>query len=299
MYKILIYADMCCAPDCLWARGGQRQRIIGGRVWPIANATWQAMIWDGQPRQAIGHVICGAIVIRKRFVLTAAHCVQHITAAGRKTGRYLVKVGKQRALKVDAGEQVRRIDGIYIHHLYNNVTLEHDIALLQLNASLNLKANLTARITLPEQESPDICLEEPHGSVLVTGWGRKSPLHQVGTRKLRGVILPVISSSLCQQAFPQWPVTRGMVCAGFGRGEKEPCHGDSGGPAAAYSPKRQQWVLVGVISWGGERCAQPDRYSVLTRVSSYVKWMNDTINKAKAQSTPTKLKGQELACVCK
>ena len=174
------------------------------------------MIWDEQPKHQKANVICGAIVIRPGFVLTAAHCVARLKKADLESGRFLIKVGKQRALKVDPGEQVRRIANIILHRQYNNLTLEHDIAIVQLNQSLLFNSNTTLPIRLADSQSSDLCLEEPRGSALFTGWGRKSPLLQTGTRKLRGVILPIVSQTVCQSAFPSWPVTEGMLCAGFG-----------------------------------------------------------------------------------
>ena len=261
------------SPDCQWARSGQRGRIFGGRVWPKSQAAWQAMIWDNFPRIKGSFVRCGAIVLHKRYVLTAAHCVDGITEENLQNQRFVVKTGKQRAYRVDPGEQTRAISSIAIHRQFNNLTFENDIAVLYLDRALRLELNNTSTIRLPDIDSSDFCLEQQGSSGVLTGWGRVSPLRSA--RTLRGVLLPVINTTVCRQAYPGWPVTRGMFCAGYGLGQKDACHGDSGGPVAAYSIKRREWVLIGIISWGSERCAQPDKYTVSTRVSHYIEWINN------------------------
>ena len=254
---------------------GQMGRIVGGQVWPIANAAWQAMIWDEQPLIPGQFLHCGAVILRERIVLTAAHCVNGITEGHLRSQRFVVKTGKQRPYQADPGEQTRRIASIAIHHRYNRLTYEHDIAVLYLDSALQYDVNTTSKIRLPEAESSDVCLEQPGISALFTGWGRVSPLRSA--RTLRGVRLPLINTTVCRHAYPRWRVTAGMFCAGFGLGQRDTCHGDSGGPVAAYNQKRREWVLIGIISWGSKVCAQPDKYAVNTRVSRYIKWINHAI----------------------
>ena len=260
-------------PDCQWARSGQRERIFGGRVWPKSKAAWQAMIWDKSPRTAGQFLRCGAIVIRKRYILTAAHCVDGISEEDLRSQRFVVKTGKQRAYRVDPGEQTRAISRIATHHRYNRLTFENDIAVLYLDRALRLELNNTLKVRLPDNNSSDVCLEQQGSSALFTGWGRVSPLRSA--RTLRGVRLPLINTTVCRRAYPSWPVTRGMFCAGYGLGQRDACHGDSGGPVTAYNQERRDWVLIGIISWGSEVCAQPNKYTVSTRVSQYIQWINN------------------------
>ena len=52
------------------------------------------------------------------------------------------------------------------------------------------------------------------------------------------------------------------------------CRGDSGGPIACRSNSDDKWVLIGATSFGPKNCSSRALYSVYTRVSSYVYWIN-------------------------
>ena len=49
--------------------------------------------------------------------------------------------------------------------------------------------------------------------------------------------------------------------------------GDSGGPLACKD-QQDTWTAIGINSFGFDYCAQ----SVVTRVSTYVNWIFETIN---------------------
>uniref|UniRef100_A0A670JGL2 Peptidase S1 domain-containing protein n=1 Tax=Podarcis muralis TaxID=64176 RepID=A0A670JGL2_PODMU len=76
----------------------------------------------------------------------------------------------------------------------------------------------------------------------------------------------IISSETCSASYPN-SITNGMVCAGVPEGGVDSCQGDSGGPLVC----NQQ--LEGIVSWGLEKCAQPNRPGVYSRVCKYVNWI--------------------------
>lgn len=61
-----------------------------------------------------------------------------------------------------------------------------------------------------------------------------------------------------------------MLCAGWRNGERDACHGDSGGPLLAKIKGR--WYVLGVVSTG-IGCARPLLPGLYSRVSSYSKWI--------------------------
>ena len=65
-----------------------------------------------------------------------------------------------------------------------------------------------------------------------------------------------------------------MLCAGWRNGERDACHGDSGGPAMAKIKGR--WYVLGVVSTG-IGCARPLLPGLYSRVSSYSRWIEENI----------------------
>ena len=105
-----------------------------------------------------------------------------------------------------------------IFYLVNN-----DIALIKLKNSVTCedKKIEVACITTNEPSEDEKCT--------VTGWGTlKSNGNQ--PKKLMKVDVPIISRSQCNEN--QWyggDITNNMICAGYTKGKKDSCQGDSGG----------------------------------------------------------------------
>lgn len=89
--------------------------------------------------------------------------------------------------------------------------------------------------------------------------------------------MPIVSISHCKDrnTFNHHKVNDRMICAGYNDGFTftSGCHGDSGGPLACERPDKT-WVLHGVVSWGSPQCNGLERYTVFSRVSKYVDWIN-------------------------
>ncbi|KAI2796867.1 peptidase S1 [Blomia tropicalis] len=69
----------------------------------------------------------------------------------------------------------------------------------------------------------------------------------------------------CQKIYEN-DVTINQFCAM--KDGVDACTGDAGGPAASNK------VLLGIISWGGEECAQQGKPGVYTNVGQFVDWIN-------------------------
>lgn len=83
-------------------------RIVGGRVTSIQNWPWQVGLQS--PRN--GAIFCGASLINKEWVITAAHCIADFT--GRRSG--CVDPDLRRRFKVVLGESdLKKREG---HEIY-------------------------------------------------------------------------------------------------------------------------------------------------------------------------------------
>ena len=88
--------------------------------------------------------------------------------------------------------------------------------------------------------------------------------------ELQFVDVPILSDSVCQQAYGNIP-TNLQVCAGVSQGGKDSCQGDSGGPLVQFANGRAE--IVGIVSYG-IGCAQAEYPGVYTRITPYVSWIN-------------------------
>ena len=120
-----------------------------------------------------------------------------------------------------------------------------------------------------------------------TGWGDKKqrlPKLAKVLKRMRQADVPVVNQTKCKKANKKYVVTDNMFCAGYFNGTHgDACQGDSGGPLAienslSLDVANERWVLAGVISWG-RGCGGMGTYGVYTRVSMFVRWINNQINK--------------------
>ncbi|KAI9907625.1 hypothetical protein PsorP6_004509 [Peronosclerospora sorghi] len=157
------------------------------------------------------------------------------------------------------GELVSIVQG-YKHPRYNKRTHVYDVGLLKLETPVRPKL-----ATLPSADGSN---EEVGTMVTVLGWApiKKSTF----TFKLQHATVPIISHDQCSKFRPyKHRLTEGMLCAGDGKG-KGSCRGDAGGPLIVDD------VLVGFVSWAGDKCGQEP--GVYSRVSSVLDYIEDIVN---------------------
>ncbi|KAK2513759.1 kallikrein-13 [Columba livia] len=82
------------------------------------------------------------------------------------------------------------------------------------------------------------------------------------------VNVTIFSTAQCRQFYPG-SITDNMLCAGSVQGGRDSCQGDSGGPLVCNR------TLQGIVSWGMERCGQPKRPGVYTKVCRYYQWIQN------------------------
>ncbi|XP_071053753.1 serine protease grass-like [Onthophagus taurus] len=249
-------------------------RITNGDRADLLEFPWQAAL-KYVSKKAIPYS-CGASLINKRYVLTAAHCITP-NLIGVRLGEYdfLTPVdcvtirGVTTCAPPHQDFDVTKADAT-IHPSYQIATLGFDIALIRLrkDAVFN-KAVKPVCLPITESLTP-----KSLKNLLVVGWGRTE--YGRPSSVLLKAAVPYEENNVC---IKQVPVTifDSQLCTSVQDG-KDSCNGDSGGPimTAVNVNGVIKTVQVGLVSYGPARCGQfyPGIY---TRLSSYTKWIMDNV----------------------
>lgn len=99
-----------------------------------------------------GGIHCGGVIIKPRYILTAAHCVYQSPHLRR---RLTVRVGSPYR---DGGGSVYPVEGYLINWQYSPVTLNHDIALLRLFQPIDFTHSIARPTEITSlQGTPGLC----------------------------------------------------------------------------------------------------------------------------------------------
>ncbi|NWJ05455.1 TMPS5 protease, partial [Crypturellus undulatus] len=234
-------------------------RVLGGADAPRGRWPWQVSVQhDAQHR-------CGGSVLAPDWIITAAHCV-HSYQRRREASGWLVFAGvvAHGAFGQEAGTTVEKI--IY-HSLYDDRTLDYDIALMKLQAPLNFSDTVQAVCLPPARQ--DLL---QGSSCWVSGWGYTSPEQAQVTETLKEALVPLIGTKRCNSScMYAGELTARMLCAGYPHGQIDACQGDSGGPLVCQDGPT--WRLVGIVSWG-QGCGEPNHPGVYTNVAQLLPWIH-------------------------
>jgi len=235
-------------------RCGQKSgsRIVGGTTTDVNEWPWQVALMYGSQQ------FCGGSLINNRYVLTAAHCIDGLSASA-----LTIRLGEHRiSITGETSVVTRSVSQIIGHPSYNEDTLVNDIALLKLSSP----------VTVSETVLP-VCMPPKNPTyankvATATGWGATSSGGSTSD-VLREVDVTVLSNSECQSSNYGSAITDTMLCAGSTG--KDSCQGDSGGPLV-FKDGGGNYDQIGVVSWG-VGCGSSGYPGVYTRVNKYLSWI--------------------------
>uniref|UniRef100_A0A8C4UCC6 Peptidase S1 domain-containing protein n=2 Tax=Falco TaxID=8952 RepID=A0A8C4UCC6_FALTI len=224
-------------------------RVVGGVDCPPHSQPWQVAILD------MYKLYCGGVLVARQWVVTAAHCTT--------PGITSVHLGKHNLYTREWGQMQKMVQKFVAHPDYDPTTKDNDIMMMKLLTPVTI----TDRIRPVPVAS---CLPEPGTTCVTSGWGATTSPEVSYPDVLQCVNVTIFSTAECQQLYPG-SITENMLCAGSLQGGRDSCQGDSGGPLVCNG------TLQGIVSWGMEKCGQPKRPGVYTKVCRYSQWIQKTM----------------------
>ncbi|KOC63285.1 Serine protease easter, partial [Habropoda laboriosa] len=254
------------------------QRIFGGERTDLDEFPWTVLLEYKKPNGR--GTSCGGVLISRRYVLTAGHCVSYTDIP--KTWKLdAVRLGEYNTdtdpdcIQDDIDSVVCAdstvsvgIEEQMIHESYRPTMTDrrYDIALLRLSRDVSF-TNYIKPICLPPSASVGQRL-------FVAGWGRTENRSSSNV-KLK-LSLPVFDKEQCKTIYREvTTLGYGQICAGGQKG-KDSCQGDSGGPLMGVERNQDgsgRWTLIGIVSVGPKNCGTVGWPGVYTRVIDFVPWI--------------------------
>jgi len=230
--------------------------------------SWSFMV---SLRAQDGSHLCGGALFKRRWVVTAAHCVDTRFS---EAAVFNPKVNIAGARRDEAAETLQVVGTFVPDQWDGNAANGYDIAILKLE-----RMSCMEPVPLAKQgfELPTV------GSIVLLGYGR---LDKVG--RFSDVLLAAnmthVPTDACNTNFViDTLVTEEMLCA---RGETTAglCAGDEGGPLV-YRPTDPQAAtgsknparLVGVASFSEFSCTDTNGVSLFSSVPKLRKWINKIV----------------------
>lgn len=236
------------------ANSFKEMRIIGGDDAERDEFGYTVSLEDD-----IGH-FCGATLVRRDIVISAAHC------AG---GPMWARVGAHRITR-NEGTRIK-VKKEIVSNDYDPRNTNYDFMILVLDEPAPANIPL-AKI----HDSEDL---RDNDSLTVIGWGNMATDGWDMPDVKQHVEVKYITTDDCNQRNSyDGQITDAMMCAGERGGGEDACQGDSGGPLVRLGNGQKPDELVGVVSWG-YGCGSARHPGVYARITEVLQWIEDTIDK--------------------
>ncbi|XP_063702195.1 chymotrypsin-2-like [Culicoides brevitarsis] len=223
-------------------------RIVGGENARLGQFPYQISL------RYFGSHYCGGAIYNKRWIVTAAHCIE-----GMSPSYFKVVAGSE---KLSSGGDTYDVVELIYHKDWNSWQLYNDIGLIKVGRDIEFNENVQPIALSSTFVGVENCV--------ASGWGTTS-YPGSAPDNLQFANVQTITNDECNQKHGSGSVIDTGICT-FTKYGQGMCHGDSGGPLVCTINGRQE--LVGAVSWG-RPCAigYPDAF---TRVYSFKSWIEET-----------------------
>lgn len=198
-------------------------RIIGGKDVTIEEYPYQVALLH---QDNFEKILCGGSILNERIIITAAHCIDN-----EDIRKLRVRIGSTKHYE---GGEIRKVEEIKKHCLYNSTTNRYNIALLLIDEKIHFSIQNIGRVIIPN--------EEPKNGTIatVTGYGVFDPFWSYSSIQLQAINVTVLSWKECASTkYKYRHLSKLMICANA-YGEAS-CKGDEGGPLVANGN------LIGIV----------------------------------------------------
>ncbi|XP_027880167.1 granzyme B-like isoform X3 [Xiphophorus couchianus] len=229
--------------------GTSGSSIVGGKVSKPHSKPYMASLQYQEKHS------CGGILIRKDFVLTAAHC--------KAQGDMTVVLGAHDLRKKEKSQQRIKVAKFCPHSSFSG-KFDFDIMLLKLQNNAT-KNKYVKPLDLPKKAKS----VSDKLNCLVAGWGKTGP-NEPDSKVLKEGTERTLPNTDCEKIWGDHFKSQQMICTTFNKKDGGICQGDSGGPLICK--KKLQGITAFTASGQCDNTLYPH---VFTNINYFLPWIKE------------------------
>ena len=224
---------------------------------------------------------CGASILDRNHILTAAHCVEDLDSISIKQQGVMINTDNHENAYPS---NVYPMEDVYIYGNYNLALVSHDIAVIKLSNSLPINVSTISIPTNSERDLYNNTVTTPEFTIIGFGYIddnsvspstlQKAQLLNIGDPACETQVLSTYGLTFVPEL--QTCVLPKNLAIDTNTGS---CNGDSGGPLSYFDNVAGEYKQVALTSFGhSESCSKSDAPQVYTEVKGYSNWITNIIN---------------------